>query len=377
MRTLADPLTPFAVIDRTRVERNARRLSEHLDALGVPLRLHVKTAKTPEVARIVFGGGTGPITVSTLAEAEHFACDGFTDIVYAVGIAPDKLQRVLDLLRRGVDLIVLLDSPAQAHAVADASGTAGVAIPALIEIDSDGHRGGFAPNDPALVETARLLHDAAGLRGVLTHAGESYTARSPAELHTAAANERDVAVRAANTLRAHDLPCAIVSVGSTPTAFAATDLAGVTEVRAGNFVFLDLVMHELGVCTADDIALSVVTTVIGHQPSRGWVLTDAGWTAMSADFGETHGYGLVADLEGRLIPGLSVIRANQEHGIVAAQAGSGDTLPDLPVGTRLRIFPHHACATATQHRAYHVIAGERSAEPEPLLTDVWRRADGW
>ena len=83
--TLADPATPFAVLDRARLERNVRRLGEHLAGLGVPLRLHVKTAKSVDVASVVFGGGTGPITVSTLAEAEQFADAGYTDIVYPVG----------------------------------------------------------------------------------------------------------------------------------------------------------------------------------------------------------------------------------------------------------------------------------------------------
>src|SRR4051812_46439135 len=170
--TLADPDTPFAVLDRSVLERNVRRLASHLDGLRVPLRLHVKTAKAVEVASVVFGGGTGPITVSTLAEAEQFADAGYDDIVYPVGNVASKLPRVLALLARGVRFTVVLDGVEQALAVTAASREAGVPIPAVVEIDCDGHRAGLEPDDPAVLEVARALaHGGAELRGVLTHAG--------------------------------------------------------------------------------------------------------------------------------------------------------------------------------------------------------------
>jgi D-serine deaminase-like pyridoxal phosphate-dependent protein len=373
MSDLSLPETPYAVVDRERVRRNAQRLTDRLAGLGVPLRLHVKTAKAPEVAELVFGeANTGAIAVSTLAEAEAFADAGYTDIFYAVGITAAKLSRVLALLRRGVMLTVLLDSAEQARAVAEASRTAGVAIPALIEIDCDGHRSGLSPADPAVVELARLLADGgAEPRGVLTHAGESYHATSPQELHDAADNERDSIGRAAAQLRDAGFACPVVSLGSTPTALAATDLSGVTDVRAGNFVFFDLVMNRVGVCALDDIALSVVVTVIGHQPDKQWVITDGGWMATSQDRASDGQYGLVCDLAGKLIPELVMRQANQEHGILSLREGSNAALPILPVGTRLRILPHHACATAAQHREYHLVDGNTT------IRGTWSRMTGW
>ena len=368
--TLADPDTPFAILDRGQLERNVRRLREHLDELGVPLRLHVKTAKSVDVAAVVFGGGTGPITVSTLAEAEQFADAGYDDIVYPVGIVASKLPRVLALLRRGVRLAVVLDSAEQARVVADASRGAGARIPALVEIDCDGHRAGLPPDDPAVVEVARLVADGAELLGVLTHAGGSYFSETGEELRAAARQERDAVVQAAERLRAEGLECPVVSVGSTPTAFAATDLTGVTEVRAGTYVFFDTVQLQLGVCGAGEIAMTVAVEVIGHQAGKGWILTDGGWMATSADHGG-EGYGLVADLSGTPIPGLAMTGANQEHGILSMLPGSEAPLPDLPVGTRLRILPHHACATAAQHREYKIVEGSQAIEA------TWPRSGGW
>ncbi|KUM67383.1 DSD1 family PLP-dependent enzyme [Streptomyces curacoi] len=380
-RTLADPDTPFAVVDVHKTLRNIERLQARADRLGVTLRPHVKTAKSLDVAALLHDGTPPcPVTVSTLAEAEAFADGGYTDITYAVGIDPHKLPRVMALLRRGVRLRVLLDSPEQAESVARAAQRAGLLIPAQIEIDCDGHRGGIKPDDPALTEIGRILHDAGSLDGVLTHAGESYFAYTAEEQRLAARHERDAAVAAAERLRAAGLPVTTVSVGSTPTAHAVEDLTGVTELRAGNYVFFDLVMAGLAVCAIDDLALSVVVTVIGHRPEYGWIITDGGWMAMSRDRGtsvqaQDHGYGLVTDLDGNLLPDLVMTAASQEHGTLTARDDA--TLPDLPVGTRLRILPNHACATAAQHHGYHVIDSSRTADTAPVIQAVWPRITGW
>jgi D-serine deaminase-like pyridoxal phosphate-dependent protein len=189
--------------------------------------------------------------------------------------------------------------------------------------------------------------------------------------------ERDSVVDAATVLRQAGLPCPVVSVGSTPTAHHAADLSGVTEVRAGVFAFFDLVMAGIGVCQVDDIALSVLATVIGHQREKGWILVDAGWMAMSQDRGTRRqsvdqGYGLVCDVAGVPYPDLLMVDANQEHGILMVRPESGGKLPDLAIGDRVRILPNHACATGAQHRAYHVVRGASDR-----VEAEWPRFGGW
>ena len=362
--------TPALLLEEATMTRNIDRLAARAQSLGVTLRPHLKTAKSPEIARRVGGGAPGPITVSTLAEAETFHAAGHRDILYAVGIAPAKLARVTALRARGCDLTVLLDSPEQARAAAAAG------VPALIEIDSDGHRSGLRPDDPALLETGSILAAKGTLRGVLAHAGESYAALGIAAQADCAEGERRAAVAAADALRAAGLACPTVSIGSTPTAHAARDLTGVTELRAGVYMFFDLVMAGIGACRLEDIALSVLTSVIGHQPDRGRIMIDAGWMALSRDRGTAaqpvdQGYGLVCDLEGRVLPDLIVSAANQEHGIVTRRPGTNGPLPELPLGALLRILPNHACATAAQHERYHVLPATRA----PLMT--WPRVRGW
>jgi D-serine deaminase-like pyridoxal phosphate-dependent protein len=368
--------TPCLVLDEGKMMANIERLALHAQKLGVSLRPHLKTAKSIEVAKRVLTGGDGPATVSTLAEAEAFAAAGVRDILYAVGIAPQKLERVLAIRASGCDLTIILDSEEQAQIVAEAVHRSGTAIPALIEIDSDGHRGGVRADDPRLVTIGRVLSNCSSLRGVITHAGESYGAVGRKAHLAYAERERLAVVDAAEALRAAGLACPVVSAGSTPTAHAVQDLSGVTELRAGVYMFFDLVMAGIGVCNAEDIAVSVLTTVIGHQTSRGWLLVDAGWMAMSRDRGTAaqdvdQGYGLVCDEFGNIIPDLILAQANQEHGVITVRPGADALLPDIPVGTRLRILPNHACATSAQHEAYHVIPSNGGQLAE------WPRFRGW
>jgi D-serine deaminase-like pyridoxal phosphate-dependent protein len=228
-----------------------------------------------------------------------------------------------------------------------------------------------------LLEVARTLHDG-GMRlaGVLTHAGSSYDLDTPPALAAMAEQERTGCVHAAERLRAAALPCPVVSVGSTPTALSAAQLDGVTEVRAGVYVFFDLVMRNIGVCTPDDIALSVLTTVIGHQAEKGWAIVDAGWMAMSRDRGtqkqrRDFGYGQVCDANGQVLEGYVLSGANQEHGILSHE-GTADTdvAARFPLGRRLRILPNHACATGAQFPEYHALAGSGELAVRP-------RFHGW
>lgn len=370
--------TPCLVLDEARMTRNLERLATRLRTLGVAARPHLKTCKSIDVARRMMRDHGGPATVSTLEEAERFAAAGVRDLLYAVGIAPNKLRRVLTLRRAGIDLSIVLDSVEQARHVASAARESGERIPVLVEVDADGQRAGVAPGDAGLVEIGRALHECgAELRGVMTHAGGSYGTAGPEAIAAAADAERDAVVSAARALRAAGLPCPVVSVGSTPTAHFARELAGVTEVRAGVYVFHDLVMAGLGVATLDDIAIGVLASVIGHQRERGIILVDAGWMALSRDRGTAaqaidQGYGLVCDLAGRPYGDLVVRAANQEHGMLGLREGSNAALPDLPIGALVRILPNHACATAAQHAGYHVV-GEDGA----TITAWWPRFCGW
>jgi D-serine deaminase-like pyridoxal phosphate-dependent protein len=363
---LADLPTPCLVLDRTILLRNIGSMARALSRHRVPLRPHMKTAKSIDVARLATAGQPGGITVSTLAEAEYFSAHGIADILYAVGITPQKLDQVAKLNAAGAAIIVITDDPDAASAIAAHKRPPRV----LIEIDSGEGRGGVPPDDDVLLEIAARLGPS--LAGVMTHAGHSYAGRSIDDMARIAEAERAAVVRAAERLReaGHDSP--IVSMGSSPTALHADSLNGISEVRAGVYMFGDLFQAEIGTHDLDSIALTVLTSVIGRR--RGRLLVDAGGLALSKDHSteaapKDYGYGLVLDSAGRRAFGDTIVRrAYQEHGVI--EPAPGQQL-DLPVGGKLRIAPNHTCMTAAAHDRYYVVEGGDD------IVAVWTRVNGW
>lgn len=369
--------TPAAVIDVRRMQGNIDRMQERMNALGVRFRPHVKTTKCLQVVHAQEAAGARGITVSTLKEAEQFFEAGVSDIFYAVGISGSKLARVLALRQRGCDLKIITDNVTAAREIGDFGKKHGAVFEVWIEIDTDGHRSGIPPEDDLLLDVAQALHDGGMLLGgVMTHAGSSYECDNPADLLAISEQERAGAVRAAQRIRDSGLDCPGVSIGSTPTALSAKHLEGVTEVRAGVYVFFDLVMRNVGVCTMDEIALSIVTTVIGHQEEKGWAIVDAGWMAMSRDRGtqkqkQDFGYGQLCSEDAAVLQDYVLSGANQEHGIVSRVGTPDENIAArFPVGTILRVLPNHACATAAQYPEYHALM------PDGGLS-VWPRFYGW
>ncbi|MEM9616642.1 MAG: alanine racemase [Pseudomonadota bacterium] len=366
--------TPALLLDKSKLEANAARMKARADELGVILRPHVKTLKSVEAAKI-YAPHNSRITVSTLMEAEVFAEAGYTDIFYAVGITPNKLERAAAMAKSGVNLTLLLDTVEAAQAVSNASEEFSVPLSAMIEIDVDDHRAGIPWDSDALIPIAEALTAKGRLRGVATHAGGSYNCTSLDAIADMAEQERDLTVRASGRLREAGFDAPEVSVGSTPTALMARDLAGVTELRAGVYATFDLVMAGLGVCAIDNIAMSVLCSVIGHQLEKGWVLVDAGWMAMSRDLGGAgdvdQRYGAVCNADGAIMPDYILNSVNQEHGVITRRNGGVIDKGAFAYGAQLRILPNHACATAAQFDKYVVLGADNEQQA------IWTRVNAW
>ncbi|MHB1110080.1 MAG: alanine racemase [Devosia sp.] len=372
--------TPALILDRSALARNTSRMTERFRKLGVRLRPHTKTAKSIDVVRLALEGNFGGVTVSTLREAEYFAGHGIADITYAVSIIPEKLERVAALLARGVKLTVITDQVPVAEEISRRAQTLGIVLDALIELDSGEKRAGVLADSDALIELGQALHNlpATRLQGVLTHAGHSYQGRSIAAIRQVAEDERLCATTAAARLRAAGLPAPVVSVGSTPTATHGQSFEGITEVRCGVYMFCDVFQSEISSCSRDDIALSVLATVIGHRPDINSALIDAGALALSKDrstaapgLTEDIGFGMVMDVSGtRRIDRVTVGHVYQEHGMLVADGRF--PFEELPVGARVRVLPNHACMTAAMYDAYHVVDGL-----DDRAMAAWRRVNGW
>jgi D-serine deaminase-like pyridoxal phosphate-dependent protein len=267
---------------------------------------------------------------------------------------------------------------ASATGIQAAAAASGATFEVWIEVDSGEHRSGLAPDDQDLITLAEHLASGPGTRltGVFTHGGHSYECHDVRAIRDVAEQERAAVVHAAERLEAAGWPCPSRSVGSTPTAMHAAHLDGVTELRAGVYVFQDLFQAGVGSCAVEDLAATVLTTVIGHQRKHGRILIDAGGLALSKDrstaaLGDAGdcGYGLVLPAcGGAPIPGLRVGGVFQEHGVVVGSEGID--FDAFPIGSRLRVLPNHACMTCAAFDRYHAIEGDQ-------LAGVWPRVNGW
>jgi len=362
--------TPAFLIHRRRLENNTRLMREKAARSEIFFRPHVKTHKTEEIARLQHGGVAGPITVSTLAEAEFFLDRGFGNITYAVPVSPQKLARAAMLARRAEQLNVLIDHRDALQALESFGEAESVVFDVFLKVDCGYHRAGVDPQAPESVSLARALSEAkhANFRGLLTHAGHSYHARTRSEILEIAAQEaavlttfREVLSGNANLLR---------SIGSTPTAAVVDRFPEADEARPGNYVFFDAFQAALGACEPHDCACAVLTTVVGHYPGQRKIIVDAGALALSKDLGAVHidpgsGFGVVCDLEWNPLP-LRIVAVSQEHGQVLA--ASSAALP--PIGSRFLIVPNHSCLTAALFDEYFVV-GDGEVETS------WRPARGW
>jgi D-serine deaminase-like pyridoxal phosphate-dependent protein len=363
--TLSLP-TPAFLVDRSIVEQNCARMRVRALASGVAFRPHVKTHKTIEIGRIQHGGGTGPITVSTMAEAGFFADAGFRDITYAVPIAPEKLPRAAALAARIERLNILIDSHAALRAVEEFHAAHGAVFDVFLKVDCGYHRAGVDPNDPdsATLAIAISQSPAVHFQGLLTHAGHSYNAHDVEEIRRIAAEETSSLTRFRALIGLDD---ATRSIGSTPTTSVVDTFTDTDEVRPGNYVFFDAFQATLGSCSMNDVAVSILSTVVGSYPERGEAIIDAGALALSKDLSPEHldpafGYGIVCDVDLHPLP-ARLISLSQEHGKLTMAAPP-------PVGTRVRILPNHSCLTAAMYDRYHVIEGD-------AIVDEWRPVRGW
>lgn len=375
MNTIRDLPTPSFIVDLDLVENNCRRMREKAAASDVVLRPHVKTHKTIEGARLQLGAETGPITVSTLAEAEFFADAGFSDITYAVPIVPDKLDRVLRLQRRLKALHLLVDHQDAVSALDQFATSHATPLSVFIKVDCGYHRAGVDPESQRAIELARRIERSTSLAlsGLLTHAGHSYHATGPAEIRAVAAEERRALAVLTERLEAKGLSPGIRSLGSTPTASVAEHFEGADEVRPGNYIFFDAFQASIGSCAWTDCAATVLASVISTQPEHRQILTDAGALALSKDPGATHiegaqpSYGVVVD-GGRILPRMRLTRLSQEHGQI--ETDSESAAGEMRIGDKIRIIMNHSCLTAAMFDRYHVVRGDQ-------VIDEWYPVRGW
>ena len=349
-----DVETPALLLYRDVMERNLKHMADRARRLGVSLRPHIKTHKCLELGRRQVAYGAHGITVSTLFEAEAFVRGGFTDLTWAFPLDPSHVAHVQRIGQAGATVRVILDDLDTAKALA------GSGLHVWLKVDCGYHRAGVDPSSRYGLEVARELGAERGLMfdGILSHSGHAYRTRNTDEAAQIAEQERQVMVWFAELLRKDALPVRGVSVGSTPAMAAVKSLTGVTEARPGNYIFYDRTMVLIGSCEPEDVAVTVLATVVSHQPGASHFVVDAGALSLSKDLGPTHmglepAFGAVKDH-----PELTVASLSQEHGMIRAAAPAAIE-GKFKVGQQIEIIPNHSCLTEAHFDEYVVIEGGR------------------
>jgi D-serine deaminase-like pyridoxal phosphate-dependent protein len=333
--------TPAALVDLSRVRRNLRTVMDYAQAHGLAWRPHVKTHKSPELARLQRDAGATGLTVATPREAEVMA-EVTPDLLLAHPPVGPKIPRIMELPEE-VRLSVALDAASLVAPLAQAARLAGRRVGVLVELDVGMGRVGL-PDPEAVVTLARLVAEAGPaleFRGVLFYPGHI---RRPQEEQPPLLAQ--VARRLAAALDALDragLPPAIVSGGSTPTLFQSHAIPGLTEIRPGTVIFHDRDSVALGVATLDEVAYTVLATVVSTGVP-GQAVVDAGskalakeeFRALPAGSPGAGGYGILLDR-----PEVQVLSVSEEHGVL--DLSGTDWRPR--VGEPLRIVPNHVCVS--------------------------------
>lgn len=331
--TTHDLPTPCLLVERGRLEANIARMAGHAREHRVRLRPHVKTHKCLSIARMQLDAGASGLTVATPWEAEVFAAVS-SDLFLARSLADGPgIARVVRLARRGIGLLVAVDSLDAAEALAREAAAAGVEIGVRVEVDTGQRRCGVPPDDCVAFARAVAEMDGLVLEGLFTHEGHTYQLPNVPEREAEARRVAHALCSCAAELRAagHALPS--VSVGSTPARLAMAGLAGVTELRPGNYVFHDETQVRLGAASLDDCAATVLATVVS-LPRPGVVVLDAGRKALSTDGLTAGSMGIVLEA-----PTARFVGASEEHGMVEWPQDA-----ELPtIGARVRVVPYHSC----------------------------------
>ena len=341
--------TPCVVISEPRLEQNLGRMAALAARAGVRLRPHVKTHKSLALAALQMSGGAVGLTASKADEAIVFLEGGAPSVTAAYPIRDArKLDRLFACAARlGADLRMIADSTELVEILGETGRRQLIRPGVFLKVDVGLGRVGVDPlGDEALaVARAAAAHPHLNFRGLLSHAGHAYAAPDAIAIAEIAEAERRTLLALAARLRTASVPVEEISVGSTPSVLGARDFKGLTEIRPGNYVFLDMTAVRLGLARLEDVALTVLTTVVSRNDR--YAIVDAGSKVLSSDKGahgtDADGYGRAYPFDAAGCcdgPGRSVARLSEEHGWVE------DAAADLKPGDRLRIVPNHSCVVA-------------------------------
>lgn len=343
--------TPAVVVDLDIVENNIRRMAESNRAYGIAHRPHIKAHKSIFLAKKQLELGCVGITCAKISEALVMAKGGIQNILIAFPIiGDDKLEMLEELLGITDQVCTIVNSQVGARGLSELGEKLGKPISVLIEVDGGIDRGGVKPGQPTL-DFARSIRDLHGIaiQGLLYYGGNIYRSKTDEEIIAYVQQGQKEIADTAALLSDDGFDMHILSAGSSYSARFPQYLKGITEVRAGNYIFGDNTQLCCGFITEQDCALRVVGTVV-CRPSDTTAILDTGSKSLTTDTGAyTKGYGHIIGY-----PEAEIYKLNEEHGFVR----SVQPLP-WEIGQKVAIIPNHACVICNLNDEVYGVRGEQ------------------
>lgn len=328
-------ITPYVKIDMNQVENNIGKMTTSLAEFHISHRPHVKPHKMVEFAQLELELGAQGITCATLSELEVMARGGIGSILLAIPlIGEDQWNRLYEILSKyDFTFITLVDSETGLKGLDHVGERLKRKINVLVDIDSGGHREGIQPADTLNFVKKVKENSWLNFKGIFTYFGHIY-GFSAEQQPEKAREEAKILIEQKQKLEAEGITVEILSGGSTVSSKYPEMLEGITESRAGNFIFHDMNAVHLEIATVDECALRLVAKVISI-PMKGKATIDAGSKSMTTDqaiSGDLYGY-VVSN------PELKIVKLNEEHGFVEYDPSK----VEVNVGDIVEIIPNHAC----------------------------------
>ena len=359
---------PTLLLDERKCKKNIKRMVEKASAHSLTLAPHFKTHQSPEIGEWLREEGVSAITVSSVKMAAYFAEKGWRDITIAFPVNVLEMEIIHQIIEAGVDLKLLVTSETAVRLLEEGLQEK---VRIFIEIDAGSHRSGVATD--AIEEVRKLVQaiKASGkmdLYGFYCHAGHTYDVDGLNEIGMIW--RESIEKLTALKKQVSDLaPGLRVRMGDTPGCTVVEDFKGVDEICPGNFVFYDLVMNYLDVCSEEEIALAVACPIVAKNGSRNEIVIHGGAVHFSKDHlfdaNEEKFYGEVVILEENgwspIIAGVKLKSISQEHGILSV---TEELMETLVVGDVIGVLPVHSCLTAHLMKSYHTLDGRKLTHME-------------
>jgi len=361
---------PTLLLNENQCRKNIQRMVAKAKRLNVKLVPHFKTHQSSEIGEWFKESGIERITVSSVKMAEFFADSGWKDITIAFPFNIYEIPAVNKMLKKGINFTFFVVDEKTVERL-NQELTASVNL--FIEMDAGYGRSGVSTK---AIDKVKRIAEAiyksknVNLYGLYCHPGNTYQANSTDEIKGIWAGVilEMLKVKTALGKAGEALK---VRVGDTPGCVIVEQMDGVDEIGPGNFVFYDLIMNYLDVCSEDEIAVAMACPVVAKNEERNEIIIHGGAVHFSKDHlfddNEEKFFGEVVILEeagwSSVVEGIKLVSVSQEHGVLSA---SPDVFDAIEVGDILGVLPIHSCLTANLMKSYLTFEGNSIQHLESL-----------